>query len=380
MIRKLILPLAVAILATAVPGCKAGQANNVGSLPPKSAASVVSRSPGSAASVASQSPKGSEDFIPLSFPEGKGASDAERTISSITKAEGADNLYLMTYYGNYENIVSESSAADLGTSVPAGCTLLSMTGNKNAPIYGRNFDNPPGTGAVLARYRPQNRYSSIVFSRMNDLGLSAGFNREKLSDTQKKAILKAPYYALDGINEKGFAVALAYNPPGISTAGFKGEKVFITELMRKLLDNAADVDDAIKICRGSKAYDFGENTLTHHFLIADSKANAVTVEFGNGSWQFMKSDVPYQAVTNFPLYNVGEEQRRGSCWRYNRAEALMSGMQGKGGWKDLLHVLQKVAQSGQAQTIWSYSADLSAKTIYLCMNGNYSNIYNVSFR
>lgn len=370
MIRKLLLPIAVAIIATAVPGCRAGQENT-----------VVSQSPGSAASVASQSPKSSGDFVTLSFPEGKGASDADRTISSITKAEGADNLYLMTYYGNYENLVNEtnSSAVESGKA-PAGCTLLSMTGNKNDPIFGRNFDNPAGTGAVLARYRPKNRYSSIVFSRMSDLGLSGGFDKKKLSESKKKSILNAPYYAVDGVNEKGLAVALAYNPPGVSTADFQGRQVFITELMRNLLDNAADVDEAVKLCKGCKAYDLGTGTLTHHFLIADSRANAVTVEFSNGSWQFMKSDVPYQAVTNFPLYNVGEEQRKGSCWRYNKAVTLMSGMQGKGGWKDMLHVLQEVAQSGDAQTIWSYSADLAAHSIYLCMNGNFSKVYEVNFR
>lgn len=360
MFRKLLVPFAAAIIAIAVPGCRAGQTNAAVSLPPKSGA----------------------DFAALSFPEGKGASDADRTISSLTKAEGTDNLYLMTYYGNYDSIVNEksSSTAESGKTAPAGCTLLSMTGNKNAPIYGRNFDNPPGTGAVIARYRPQNRYSSIVFSRMSDLGLSNGSDCKNLSEAQKKSILMAPYYALDGVNEKGFAVALAYNPPGVSTSGFKGEEMFITELMRKLLDNAADVDEAVKICRGSMAYDFGVNTVTHHFLIADSRANAVTVEFSNGSWQFMKSDVPYQAVTNFPLYNVAEAQRRANCWRYKKAQTLMAGMQGKGGWKDMLHILEEVKQSAGMQTIWSYSADLSAHTIYLCMNGNYSKIYEADFR
>lgn len=359
MIRKLLLPLAVAAIAIAVPGCKGSQANTVVSLPPRSGA----------------------DFVALSFPEGKGASDADRTISSLTKVAGTDNLYLMTYYGDYENIAAEKNSAMEGSQksgTAAGCTLLSMTGNKSCPVYGRNFDNPPGTGAVLARYRPKNGYASIAFSRMSDLGMSNGFSGKNLSELQEKSILTAPFFALDGVNEKGLAVALAYNPPGVSTEGFQGDEVFITNLMRKLLDNAADVDEANKICRSSKAFDFGVNTVTHHFLIGDSRANAETVEFSGGNWWFMKRDVPYQAVTNIPLYNVPEAQRNAACWRYQKAESMMSGMQGRGSWKDMLNILQAVKQSNGAQTIWSFSADLSAHTIYLCMNGNFSKVFKVN--
>jgi hypothetical protein len=377
MIRKRLLPVAVALLAVAAAGCsKNGPGNTVVSQLPASSAASVSQSSANSTDSSSESSAAGTRMEELSFPEGKGETDADRTLKSITKVDEIDNFYLMTYYGNYDNIVYKANSTS--DESPVGCTLLSMTGNKEHPIFGRNFDNSAGAGAVLARYQPENRYKSLVFSRMSDLGMYSGFDSSKLTESQKKSILNAPYYAADGINEKGLAVALAYNPPGVSIENVKGEKVFITQLMRKILDNAANVDEAIDICRGSRAYDFGADTLTHHFLIADSQANAVTVEFSNGSWQFMRSDVPYQAVTNVPLYNVAEEQRKANCGRYNTAVTMMSGMKGKGGWKDMLRVLEAVKQTQYAQTIWSYSVDMSTRTMYICMNGDFSKIYKVS--
>jgi hypothetical protein len=377
MVRKNVLPAAAAVLAILAAGCsQKSSENTVVSKLPASSSGVVSQMSASSADSVSESSASGTKIFELSFPEGKGETDADRTFSSLTKVDGIDNLYLMTYYGNYDDIVYKTD--DSAKDSPMGCTLLSMTGSKEHPIYGRNFDNSPGAGAVLARYSPKNRYASLVFSRMSDLGMYSGFDSGNMTEAQKKGILNAPYYAVDGINEKGLAVALAYNPPGVSTENAKGEKVFITQLMRRLLDNAADVDEAIEICRGCKAYDFGSDTLTHHFLIADSRANAVTVEFSGGSWQFMRSDVPYQAVTNVPLYNVAEEQRKANCDRYNKAVTMMSGMKGRGGWKDMLRVLEAVKQTKYAQTIWSYSADLSTRTMYICMNGDFSKIYKAS--
>lgn len=375
MARKVILLCAVAA-AVSVSGC--GAMNGaVSSRPVQPESSAVSGI--SSAAISQQ--RSSSAVVNLKFPEGKGSTDKERTITSLTKVTGVENLYLMTYYGDYEKIAKEQNDTmvnELRPKAPAGCTLLSMTGDKSRPIYGRNFDNPPGTGALLALYKPKNKYASVAFSRPGDLGIPSGSDIARLNNLQKEGLMKAPFYTTDGVNEKGLAVSLAYNPPGVSTEGFKGESVFITNLMRKILDNAADVNAAVKICRDEKAFDFGLDTLTHHFLIADARANSTIAEFSNGNWQFFQNDTPYQAVTNVPLYHVPEAQREANCWRYKTASDLLAKKNGRGDWKDMLDILKAVHQG--PGTIWSYSADLTAGTLHLCMNGDYSKVFCVNFR
>lgn len=373
MSRKMLLFFAAGIIAVALPGSRAG----VGaSLPQQPTVGIVSNSSASE-SLPSESCAGT---VALRFPTGEGATDEERTVASLTKAAGTEHLYLMTYYGNYGGLVKEKNAEmtdGYQSATTAGCTLISMTGNRTRPVYGRNFDNPPGTDALLALYRPKGKYSSIAFSRLDDLGLSGDFNVRNLNDSQKKSLLVAPFYTTDGVNEKGLAVSIAYNPPGVSTKGFKGESVFITNLMRTILDNAADVDEAVRICRVSKAFDFGIDKLSHHFLIADARADSVIAEFSGGDWRFLRNDAPYQVVTNIPLYQVPEKQRRADCWRYRTASDLLAAKKGKGDWKDMLSVLNAVHQG--SYTIWSYAANLKAGELYLCMNSDFSKVFEVSF-
>jgi len=221
----------------------------------------------------------------------------------------------------------------------------------------------------------------VAFSRFLDLGgLGNDFEVDSLDEAQKEAILNAAYYVPCGINEKGVAVALAYNPPGDSTEGYEGKEVFVTCWIREILDNAKDVDEAVEICKTLKVFDMGIDILTHHILIADAQGNSVIAEFDGGDWHFMTSVDPYQVVTNSPLYNISEADRDAACWRYRTATKMLSDMNGSGTWLDAMQVLKAVQQhKSTSETIWSFTSDLSARTLNFCLYGDFSSIYQVEF-
>lgn len=345
-----------------------------------------SQAESSDASTTSQALEEDANVVTLQFPAGEGTTDREKTLASLKQVDGTRGLFMMTYYGDYSTIIEKTNndlIQKLSKSTPLGCTLLSLTGDKDHPVYGRNIDSTPGFGALLTLYRPENKYASIAFSLTGDVGLTIDSTVDNLDDKQKDAVMASAFYVPCGMNEKGLAVGLAYNPPGESTNDLEGKQVFVTDWIREILDNAQSVDEAVDICKGLRPFDLDANTNAEHILIADAQGNSIIAELSGGQWQFFKEeDKPYQVVTNFPLYNSSEADRENAgCWRYNTANSMLNEIQGKGTWKDTLNVLKAVKQNGgDWTTIWSYAADLSTQTMYFSMFGDYSTIYKVSFK
>lgn len=322
----------------------------------------------------------------LEFSAGEGSTDVEKTLSSLSRVQGADGLYLMTYYGDYQERLEQHSEEVLDLirrkESKWKCSLVSLNGDKSNPVYGRNFDFED-SGILVTRYQPPNKLDSIAFTPMIQIGLSKDFEPDTLSDEKRQLALRSAFLSTCGMNEKGVSVALA-TTAAYPTRQEEGLKyVYVTRWIREILDNASDVDEAIDICKKLRVYD-DLDTIQHHILITDASGKSITVEHSKGEWQFINDKKPWQVATNGVLYNKTEEERKQVCWRYKKASEMAEEINGKGDWMDAMKILKAVSQGHGIDkettgTLLSFTADIANRTIYLCIHSEYDKVYQFGF-
>lgn len=156
------------------------------------------------------------------------------------------------------------------------CSTISAKGG-DGKLLGRNFDWPEECLIMVVRTQPKNGYKSISTTNLNFLGFGPDWKPED-SMINKIMALSSIYIPLDGINEKGLAIADL-------TAGHEApahqddDKVNITTTMgiRMILDKAATVDEALELLRNHNMHsDLG---FAHHYAISDANGKAVVVEW-----------------------------------------------------------------------------------------------------
>lgn len=74
---------------------------------------------------------------------------------------------------------------------------------------------------------------------------------------------------MDGINEHGLAVAVAANDQTTVEPGADSPPLFITVLMRKILDQVKTVDEAVSLAEQFAPFDIEPHSLVSHLLVAD---------------------------------------------------------------------------------------------------------------
>jgi len=308
--------------------------------------------------------------------------DSVKTLKSLKKESG---LYMMTYYGDYSDILDRTDDIIINRGLQsvrrkkAGdikCSMFSALGNPDLPLYGRNFDNPD-CGVLITKYNPPEGYASIGFSRINDFGFEKDANLLSLPIKEKQMLLNAPFFTPDGMNECGVAAALAALR-SVRVDNNNGNKsIFVTRLVREILDHAKDLDEAISIVKSNNVYDNDINTLSHHLLIADPSGRSVIMEYYNGEWKTMDNKEPWQVITNSPLYDRSIESRKSNCWRYKKAYEKLEQLNGITTREESMNILKSVSGSG---TQWSTICDMKKKEIYISLYRNYDSIQKVKIK
>lgn len=107
-----------------------------------------------------------------------------------------------------------------------------------------------------------------------------------------QTVQMTPYYQMDGMNEADLAVSSLDEPE--EQAGFDPNKktLWFTTVLRLLLDNAKDVNEAITLLQ-SYNIDF----ISNHFIISDRSGDSVVIEFTRGQMKAVRSGKPWQVVT-----------------------------------------------------------------------------------
>ncbi len=217
-----------------------------------------------------------DEIIDLKFGQSPVSnSDTSRTLQSLVKVQGTgglyqDGLYLLTHYGDHGNIFQKENQKAIDNPLINHtwrfCSVFSTT-TENSVVMGRNWDNQNVGSIIVSLYHPPGRYASISFSRAIDMGfpLNMDLDRIKSSELGSKLLL-APFYVMDGINEHGLAVAIA----GVrqTTHKPKDDKqlVFVSFLIRKILDQTKDIEEAMNLVEKFIPFDLDKNSLNGHFI------------------------------------------------------------------------------------------------------------------
>ena len=250
-----------------------------------------------------------------------------KTLHSLKKVD--DNvLYTMKYDGDYgfDEFLETGASSDselvefvtnrllkgipLEFSIPdLGCSTFSAQTEDGARIFGRNFDLTYSP-AMFVLTEPANGYRSMSTVNLAFLG----FGEDKLPDTLKRKIitLAAPYAPLDGVNEKGLAVAVLRIGDEPTNQDTGKTDITTTTAIRLMLDKAANVDEALELLA---QYDMHSSAGScYHFQLADAQGNSAVAEYIDNEFEVIGKKGDYQAATNFLLsekkFNFGNGQDR----------------------------------------------------------------------
>jgi hypothetical protein len=233
---------------------------------------------------------------PNACPEGVSI-EACTTLQSLQQVDDYP-LYTMHYAGAYGRAnEAETTAGRVTTEAlkrlgPAwGCSLFAAYAAGENGLFGRNFDwrfSP----AVLLFTDPPDGYASV--SMVDIAYLVAESDIDDLDTLPLEArlpLLEAPFWPFDGMNEHGLVVGMAAVPAGQGAPDSDKETIDSLLVMRKMLDRARDVDEALAIFTGYNIDMGGGPPL--HYLVADASGRSVLLEFfqgelvilpGEGTW------------------------------------------------------------------------------------------------
>jgi hypothetical protein len=326
-----------------------------------------------------------EKIVELKFAEPPvSGSDAARTLKSLVKARdigeqyATGGLYLITHYGDREELFCKENQKMMDHSwindTWRFCSAFS-TRHEQSVIVGRNWDNQNVGSIIVSLCHPASGYSSVSFSRAIDLGFPLNMDLSEIPESPwGERLLLAPFYAMGGINEHGLAI----ENPGVRSATVRpvGKKEFIfqTYLIRKILDQAKNVGEAVNLAEKYLPFDIDKNSVNAHLFIADASGRSVVLEYGQGGWQKIYGDKPWQVLTNKPVFNVPDAKLREQCWRYKSLADALEKTNGEADWQTGLKMLKDVSQKS---TTWSVVYNLPTKELHFSVYQKWDTIYHL---
>ena len=240
-----------------------------------------------------------------------------------------------------------------------GCSALTVKTPEGGVLMGRNFDFPSALGVVLHTI-PDRGYETITTFNVNFFGFGEDYKPEGF--TKQYQALAALFLALDGINEKGLAIADLMAGDTIQTHQRTSKPdLTTTAAISYLLKNAANVDEALDLLRGIDMHsDIGS---AHHYAMADATGKHVVVEYVDNEMVVVESP----AVANHYLceakLNVGhiegDDRYAQLCERYEQAGGVMNETQ-------LTEAIEAVSQperKGFLGTAWTMVMDLKHPSV-----------------
>lgn len=245
---------------------------------------------------------GFDDFIASG-----GAKDANQLVEKITN---------FLSKGNYKPNAQPDP-------MKFGCAAFTVKNNVGEVLMGRNFDYNSSNTIVLHAV-PKRGYEYISTFNLEFFGFGDDYMPEDFASKYKA--LSVLFVALDGVNEKGFAIADLLAGDGEEThQNTPLPDLTTTAAIAYLLKNAATVNEAINLLHNIDMHsDIGS---AHHYAMSDTTGQSVVIEYVDNKMEV----TPTPAVTNHYLcpkkLNVGllETDHRYDqlCDRYETAHGIM---------------------------------------------------------
>ena len=309
----------------------------------------------------------------LYFMEFKGDDGFEGLVGS---GGGRSSQEISRYIFSF---LSKGFAKGQETAEPAeayGCAAFTVRDQEGRFMMGRNFEFAESTAMIL-HSRPKDGYESIATFNLRFLGFGEDWKPDTFA--KKYMALSCLFVSLDGINEKGLAIADLMAGDDAETHQDRGKPdLTTTSALRYVLNRAATVEEAVALLESIDMHsDIGT---AHHFAISDASGRSVVVEYIDG--EMVVTDTPI--VTNHYL----AESRFGDGLipgdnRYDILEDEYVEYLGLFDMDSLRNAMEKVSQvpSGSfAGTQWTILWDLEACTATYYLRRNFDKAYSFSMK
>ena len=318
--------------------------------------------------------------------------DQRKTIDSI-KTLVPDRFYSMEYFADY--CLDEAIALNPATvddfnvfaakyllNIPgmtaglngfgAGCSVFAGKNQEGEPLLVRNYDYSHKLTAAMIKCHPKNGYKSMGMCDLAFLGMEEGAFEDENADYS--SLMLAPYIMVDGVNEKGVAVAtLELGYKGVYPPSEK-PKLCTTFVPRLVLDRAASVKEAIELL---SLYDIVSPIPEYefHFMISDASGVSKVVETVQGEMKVYDAKCVaneyltpnYHADPEMTRFNIMKEylKHRKGVFSADEAMAVLRTVQ-----------LDKTIGIGESITRWSSVLNLANRTIDLCYDRDFEAKYH----
>jgi hypothetical protein len=291
--------------------------------------------------------------------------DEIATLSSLEKIDDYP-LYTMRFHGTYDQYRDRASTP---AKPEWACSLFAAMGDAEDMVYGRNFDWEYSP-ALLLFTDPPDGYASVS---MVDIGYLVEEDQVKslteLPLTDREALLVAPFWPFDGMNEYGLVVGMAAVPESRMPDDPDKETIDSLAIIREMLDHARNVDEAVVIIESYNIAWGGGPAL--HYLIADASGRAVLVEFYQGKMTVIPHETPYHLATNHLRVTASGH---GGCWRYATLDDRLTETAGCLAPQEAVDLLEDVAQEG---TQWSIVYGFSTGDARVAMGREYDTVHTL---
>lgn len=294
------------------------------------------------------------------------------TLASLRRVDDLP-LYVMHDYRDYEDLLQQGiESAVLPRSQEWACTCFAALGESGDRLFGRNFDWT-GRAALVLFTDPPDGYASVSLVDLAFLGYD---NPTEIGWHERWALLDAPYWPLDGMNEAGLAVGVLAVPHAEPPRDSRQVSVGTLHAIRLMLDHAADVEEAISLLgRVQLVFEGGPPV---HYMVADAAGRSAVLEFVGGQMMVARNDEPWQVATNFVIAEESPEDAHSSCWRYNRVYETLEQAGGTIPHEEAMAVLQQVSQTGAYHTMWSAVYDLARGDVLVALDREYGTFHEFS--
>ena len=240
-----------------------------------------------------------------------------------------------------------------------GCSALTVKTPDGSVMMGRNFDFPSAIGLIM-HCIPDKGYETITTFNVEFYNFGEDFKPEGFKN--QYMCLAGLFVALDGINEKGLAIADLMAGDSIETHQHTSKPdLTTTAAISYMLKNAANVDEALKLLESIDMHsDIGS---AHHYAMADASGRSVVVEYVDNKMVVTESP----AVANHYLceqkLNVGltegDDRYDRLCQRFDQTQGVMSEKQ----LTDAIAAVSQPQRKGFLGTAWTMVMDLSHPSV-----------------
>lgn len=203
-----------------------------------------------------------------------------------------------------------------------GCSTFNAKTPEGDIILGRNFDYKDAP-SVLVWTAPENGYRSLAVA--DATYMAYGLKRLQIKNQRKPLrILAAPYTSMDGINEKGLAVAVLEIKAKSTKQDTGKTPITTTVALRAFLDKCATVEECIALLQQYDMHD--PMFVNYHYQFADVAGNSALVEYVDNEMHVIRQSAPEEplTLTNFFLTEGGDNSKEFGRDRFENISACLA--------------------------------------------------------